>query len=45
MMTGDAVRVFDGESMSRGETLPTAEQVAEFLRQNPGFFENHVDSS
>src|ERR1700752_1404381 len=21
----------------------TAEQVAEFLRQNPGFFENHVD--
>jgi uncharacterized protein len=24
-------------------TLLTAEQVAEFLRQNPGFFENHVD--
>jgi uncharacterized protein YigA (DUF484 family) len=23
--------------------LLTAEQVAEFLRQNPGFFENHVD--
>jgi uncharacterized protein YigA (DUF484 family) len=23
--------------------LPTAEQVAEFLRQNPGFFENHAD--
>jgi uncharacterized protein YigA (DUF484 family) len=23
--------------------LPTAEQVAEFLKQNPGFFENHVD--
>jgi uncharacterized protein len=22
---------------------PTPEQVAEFLRQNPGFFENHVD--
>ncbi len=22
---------------------PTAEQVAEFLRQNPGFFESHVD--
>ena len=21
----------------------TAEQVAEYLRQNPGFFENHVD--
>src|SRR5215213_4734560 len=26
-----------------GEKLPTSEQVAEFLRQNPGFFENHVD--
>jgi uncharacterized protein YigA (DUF484 family) len=23
--------------------LPTADQVAEFLKQNPGFFENHVD--
>ena len=23
--------------------MPTAEQVAEFLRQNPGFFENHAD--
>jgi len=23
--------------------FPTPEQVAEFLRQNPGFFENHVD--
>ena len=23
--------------------MPTADQVAEFLRQNPGFFENHVD--
>jgi uncharacterized protein YigA (DUF484 family) len=23
--------------------FPTAEQVAEFLRQNPGFFESHVD--
>ena len=23
--------------------MPTAEQVAEFLKQNPGFFENHVD--
>src|SRR5436853_665487 len=23
--------------------LVTAEEVAEFLRQNPGFFENHVD--
>lgn len=23
--------------------MPTAEQVAEFLRQNPGFFESHVD--
>jgi uncharacterized protein YigA (DUF484 family) len=23
--------------------LPTAEQVAEFLKQNPGFFENHVE--
>src|SRR3982074_1621993 len=30
-------------SRSRGEALLTAEQVAEFLRQNPGFFENHVD--
>lgn len=26
-----------------GETLLTADQVAQFLRQNPGFFENHVD--
>jgi uncharacterized protein YigA (DUF484 family) len=26
-----------------GEKLLTAEEVAEFLRQNPGFFENHVD--
>jgi uncharacterized protein len=26
-----------------GEKLLTADQVAEFLRQNPGFFENHVD--
>ena len=25
------------------KALLTAEQVAEFLRQNPGFFENHVD--
>ena len=31
------------KSTSRGETLLTAEQVAEYLRQNPGFFENHVD--
>ena len=31
------------KSISRGETLLTADQVAEFLRQNPGFFENHVD--
>jgi uncharacterized protein YigA (DUF484 family) len=23
--------------------LPTPDQVAEFLKQNPGFFENHVD--
>lgn len=23
--------------------LPTAEEVAEFLKQNPGFFENHVE--
>ena len=23
--------------------MPTAEQVAEFLKQNPGFFENHVE--
>ena len=23
--------------------LLTAEEVADFLRQNPGFFENHVD--
>src|SRR5688572_7942630 len=31
-------------SRSRGErSLLTAEQVAEFLRQNPGFFENNVD--
>ena len=31
--------------MSVGEkrALLTPEQVAEFLRQNPGFFENHVD--
>src|SRR5690349_25083668 len=28
---------------ARGKQLLTAEQVAEFLRQNPGFFENHVD--
>ena len=27
----------------RGIELLTAEQVAEFLKQNPGFFENHVD--
>ena len=27
----------------RGSELLTAEQVAEFLKQNPGFFENHVD--
>jgi uncharacterized protein len=26
-----------------GVKLPTADEVAEFLRQNPGFFENHVD--
>lgn len=31
------------KSTSRGETLPTADQVAEFLKQNPGFFENHVE--
>src|SRR6266446_4225005 len=30
-------------SRSRGEALLTAEQVAEFLKQNPGFFESHVD--
>src|SRR5260221_5519146 len=30
-------------SRSRGEAVLTAEQVAEFLRQNPGFFENNVD--
>src|ERR1043165_7415120 len=30
-------------SKSEERHLPTAEQVAEFLRQNPGFFENHVD--
>jgi uncharacterized protein YigA (DUF484 family) len=29
--------------IAEGEKLPTSEQVAEFLRQNPGFFENHVD--
>jgi uncharacterized protein YigA (DUF484 family) len=29
--------------ITEGETLLTADQVAEFLRQNPGFFENHVD--
>lgn len=29
--------------ITEGEKLPTADQVAEFLRQNPGFFENHVD--
>ena len=23
--------------------LPTTEQVADFLKQNPGFFEQHVD--
>src|SRR6187549_463872 len=29
---------------SRGtRALLTADQVAEYLRQNPGFFENHVD--
>ena len=27
----------------RNALLLSAEQVAEFLRQNPGFFENHVD--
>ena len=27
----------------QAEKPATAEQVAEFLRQNPGFFENHVD--
>src|SRR5256885_7415453 len=31
-------------SFRQGMTaLLTADQVAEFLRQNPGFFENHVD--
>ena len=29
--------------ITEGEKLLTADQVAEFLRQNPGFFENHVD--
>lgn len=29
--------------ITEGETLLTADQVADFLRQNPGFFENHVD--
>src|SRR5437868_13559082 len=27
----------------KGEAVLTAEQVADYLRQNPGFFENHVD--
>src|SRR5687768_2632098 len=30
-------------SRSREIDLLTADQVAEYLRQNPGFFENHVD--
>src|SRR5215204_4411473 len=31
-------------SRSRGDReLLTAEQVAEFIQQNPGFFENHVE--
>jgi len=29
--------------IAEGEKLPTSEEVADFLRQNPGFFENHVD--
>ena len=31
------------KSIFEGDKLLTAEQVAEFLRQNPGFFETHVD--
>ena len=31
------------DSERKGNALLTAEQVAEFLRQNPGFFESHVD--
>jgi uncharacterized protein len=29
--------------ITEGGKLLTADQVADFLRQNPGFFENHVD--
>ena len=49
MMTGDAVRVFEGEiDLPRARPpgdprLLTPEQVADFLRQNPGFFEQNVD--
>src|SRR5258706_11848686 len=30
-------------SRQRKRTVLTADQVAEFLKQNPGFFEGHVD--